>query len=160
MSTRPLLSAVSDADETTRLRREIVGLERELQEAKDEAAKAKQAAADSIHAIRALRKQTEPLYLALKMIHGEISRVDAEQINTSADSVSTGKLSPKMEMMKRSLGGRQAEFIDFLSHGPMTTAQLSAAGKCHRDTVAQVIHKLTRAGLIDKAGGKFSLRES
>ncbi len=36
-----------------------------------------------------------------------------------------------------------------------------AAGKCHRDTVGQVIHKLTRAGLIEKgSGGAFSLRQT
>jgi chromosome segregation ATPase len=76
---------VREADEATRLRREIAGLEQELADANAEAATAKTASADAISAIRALRKQTEPLYLALKMIHGEISRVDARAATPAAE---------------------------------------------------------------------------
>jgi capsule polysaccharide export protein KpsE/RkpR len=143
------------------LRREIAGLEQELAVAREEAALAKRASADAVRAISALRSQLEPLHKALKMIFGEISRVDAQEAGASVwrEAASPG-LNPKWIMLKEKLGGRQAEFIDLLQHGEMTTAQLAAAAHCHRDAVAQVILKLNRAGVINKTGrGTFSLRE-
>jgi hypothetical protein len=81
MSSHPqLLNAAPDPSEATRLRRENAGLERELADAKAEALAAKQAAAEAIQAIRALRKQFEPLYTALRVAFGEIARVDADPI--------------------------------------------------------------------------------
>ena|SRR5207253_10059076 len=159
MSSRALLpEAEQDVrDEVVRLRREIAGLEQELATAKQEVSAAKQGAADALSAIRALRHSLEPFYKALRMVFGEISRVDA--IGNSETAQPSSGLSPKLEMMKTRLGGRQAEFITLLAHGPMTTAQLAAVAKCHRDTVSQVVHKLTKAGVINKNGGKFSLRE-
>lgn len=158
---RPLLSAHPEADDSTRLRREIAGLEQELREAKREAEEARQSAADAVQAISALRRQLEPLHKSLKMIFGEISRVDAgkETGEPSASENTSRFTNAKLEMMKRQLGGRQAEFIEFLQHGEMTTAELAAAAHCHRDTVAQVILKLNRAGLIEKNGNKFSLKD-
>ncbi len=160
MSARPLLNAGPEADEATRLRREIAGLERELQDAKDEATTAKQASSDAIQAIRALRKQLEPLFTSMKMIFGEISRVDAQQAggSPSPDAVFSG-LSPKWEMMKQKLGGRSAEFIDLLQHGEMNAAQLRAAAHCDIKTAYSVIKRMRDAGLLNKNGGKFSLKE-
>lgn len=160
MSSRPLLSEGPEAETSTRLRREIAGLERELQEAKDEATAAKQAAADSVQAIRALRKQLEPLYTALKMIFGEISRVEIEESGTARNFSTTGStLSPKWEMLKAKLGQRESEFIDLLQHGPMTAAQLRAAARCDIKTAYRVVEKMQSSGFLSKNGGKWSLKE-
>lgn len=156
----PLLNAHPDPDEAVRLRREIAGLEQELAEAKEEAAKVKGAAADAVQAIRALRKQTDPLYQALKMIHGEISRVDAEKIaDESANYHVSSTLSPKWQMLKSKLGPREAEFIDLLQHGPMTAAQLRAAARCDIKTAYRTVEKMQNAGFLSKNGGKWSLKD-
>ncbi|HXP82595.1 MAG TPA: hypothetical protein VN976_22035 [Verrucomicrobiae bacterium] len=158
MSSRPLLSAGSEADEATRLRREIAGLEQELQDAKNEAVKAKQGASDAAQAIRALRAQLEPLHKALKMIFGEISRVDAEQVSQAGGNPSG--LSPRWEMLKKRLGARQSEIIDVLQHGPMTSAQMSAALHWDVRTTQKHISAMKVAGYLSKNGNQFSLRES
>jgi hypothetical protein len=127
MSSRPLLEAHPDPDEVVRLRREIVGLEQELQAAREEAVKAKQASADSIQAIRALRHQLDPLYKSLKMIFGEISRVDIGAM--PADRV-TGDRDPRWESWKTRLSPRAGEIIELLLvHREMNTKQISAALK-------------------------------
>jgi len=158
MSSRPLLSEGREADDATRLRREIFGLEQELSDAKAEAATAKTASTDAIAAIRALRKQTEGLYLALKMIHGEISRVDARAA-AEGDAPSSG-LSAKWETLKRRLGVRQGEIIDLLQHGSMTTAQISAALHWDLRTTQKYVSAMKVAGFLSKDGNRFSLRES
>jgi hypothetical protein len=140
------------------LRREIAGLEKELQEAKNEAATAKQAAADAVQAIRALRQQLEPLHKSLKMVFGEISRVDAGGNDNATESASSG-LSPKWEMLKQRVGGRQADFIDLLQHGAMTIAQLRAAAHCDIRTAQKVVQAMRVGGLVDKNGKQFSLKQ-
>jgi hypothetical protein len=156
---QPLLED-STANESVRLRREIAGLEQELQEAKVVATAAKQAAADAIEAISALRRQLEPLYKSLRMIFGEISRVDAEVITGAKSSDRTsGTLTPKWEMLQSRLGGRQAEFIDLLQHGEMSVAQLRAAAHCDIRTAYKTIEKMKAGGLLNKNGGKFSLKQ-
>jgi len=164
MSSRPLLEGHPDPEEPARLRREIIGLEKELADAKAEAATVRQQSSDAIHAIRALRKQTEPLYMALKMIHGEMSRVDANENSTEDGSTPNnskhdGRIDARAEFWKQKLGGNQAQFITLLlEHGEMTTAQLVAAAHCGKTKVGSVIYKLKKAGILNKNGGRFSLK--
>lgn len=160
---QPLLEGPAAADDSVRLRREIAGLEQELQEAKDEAAEARQAAADAVQAIRALRQQLQGFYNALKMVFGEISRVDAGEVAepTAAVSHSSSGSNAKWESWKRKLGGKQAEFINaLLEHGEMTGKQLMVATRCGRDVMYRTINNLNKAQLIDKNGMKFSLKDS
>lgn len=162
MGQQPLLEGPrGDADDPVRLRREIAGLELELQAAKDEAAKAKQAAADSVKAIRVLRHELEPLYTSLRMIFGEISRVDAEEaVGRSGGEASSPSNSRKWELWKTKLPGRPAEFIDLLlAQGSMTQAQIAAAAHCDRRTVIRNIHVLNKAQLVNKNGNMFSLKD-
>jgi hypothetical protein len=160
MSSRPLLSEGPQAEEVVRLRRELAGLEQELAGAKAEAQTIKAAAADSVHAIRALRKQLEPLYASLKLLFGEISRVDAGKISgPDSPTIVVSGLSPKWQMLKEKLGGRQAEFIELLQHGQMTVAQLRAAAHCDIRTAYKTIEKMKAGGLLVNNGGKFALKE-
>jgi len=160
MSSRPLLEGHPDPEEPARLRREIIGLEKELADAKAEAATVRQQSSDAIHAIRALRKQTEPLYMALKMIHGEISRVDAGELSTGdASTPNNSKHDTRAEFWKQKLGGSQALFITLLlEHGAMTTAQLVASAHCGKTKVRNVIYRLNKAGILSKNGGHYSLK--
>lgn len=156
---QPLLPD-SQHEEVERLRREIRGLEMELREAKDEAETAKLSASDAVQAIRALREQLGGFYKALKMIFGEISRVEAGEVYSAPPtSESRSTLSPRWEMLKSKLGGRQEEFIVLLQHGEMNAAQIRAAAHCDIKTVYATIKKMRDGGLLNKNGGKFSLKE-
>lgn len=153
---RPLLDAHHDPEDPVRLRREIAGLERQLEEAKQEVVTAKQHARNAVQAIHALRQQLEPLHQALKMIFGEISRVDVGGQPTGSPSSSNAK----WESWKQRLPGRTAEIIDLLLvHEQMNTKQLSGALRADPRTVAQYIHKLNNAGILTKNGGMFSLKQ-
>jgi transcription initiation factor IIE alpha subunit len=63
------------------------------------------------------------------------------------------------ESWKSRLGGGCAKVIDaLLLHGEMNTQQLAIACGCNRNTIPNLILKLNRAGLINKNGGRFSLK--
>lgn len=145
-------------DEAERLRRELRGLETELREARKAEVDAKQSAADAIQAIANLRDLLEPFHTALKMIFGEISRVDAEAVSGARPRSANGH-DPRWEGWKSKLGGRAAEFIDLLlEHGEMNTKQFAAAARCDPRTVAITVYALNSADLINKNGGRFSLK--
>ena len=160
MSPQPALEGHIAADDSTRLRREIAGLEQELAAAKAESLTAKQAAKDAIQAIAALRRQLEPMYNAFRMIFGEISRVGAESVaQTQASGAGNGIVrDPRWESLKARFPGQCADVIDLLlDHGAMTRPQIAAALHVHPDTVSKLTFKLR--SFLEKAGGKFSLRE-
>lgn len=147
----------SQHEEVERLRREIRGLEMELREAKDEAATAKQSATDAVQAIRALRDALHPVHKALKMVFGEISRVDAGEAPTQSNGVK----SDAWEKWKRKVPGKPAEFIDaLLEHGPMTVQQLVVATQTPRkQTIYDGMFKLSKMNLVEKQGDKYALRQ-
>jgi hypothetical protein len=146
-------------DDPVRLRREIAGLELELQKAKDELVTVRQASADAVQAVRALRKACEPFWTAFKMIYGEISRVEAAKFDVSG-SPTDSHLDGKWEVWKKKLPGKAAEVIQALvEHGGMNIKQIMAAAHVGQDTAYAVTARLGKLGLLEKAGGKFSLKE-
>jgi phosphoribosylanthranilate isomerase len=158
--TQPLLPG--PPDDAVRLRREIAGLEQELQKARDEAAVAKQSAADAVHAIRALRQQLEPLYKSLKMVFGEISRVEAARVDGPQRTVDSRDPNKQAvwDAWKSRLGGNAAKLIDaLLTHHSMTSTQLAIATGINPKNIAQVIYKVNKAQLLNKNGRDFSLKE-
>jgi hypothetical protein len=159
MSSRPALDGEVQSDEVTRLKRELVGLQHELEEAKVEAHDAKQASKDAIQAIRAFRKACDPLYTAMKMIYGEISRVDAEAVAGSVESAAPGASNGKWNLWKSKLPAKASEFIDFLLIQPgMTVTQLTSAGHCDRRTTYRMLDKMRP--ITERQGDRIFLRES
>lgn len=79
--------------------------------------------------------------------------------NTNAPEEVPSGLSPRWQMLRQKLGGRQAEFIDLLQHGAMSAAQMRAAAHCDIKTVYSTVQRMKDAGLLVKNGGKFSLKE-
>jgi hypothetical protein len=149
-----LLGEGSQADEVTRLKREIAGLEQELEDAKAEAKSAKQAAADSVQAIRALRKALDPFHTAIGMIYGEISRLDAGEVDIEVNGRDV-----RWEHIKQKFPGKPAEIIELLLiHKNLSTGQLAAMAKADPRTITRAIFVLNKAQLLDKNGGKFSLK--
>lgn len=153
---QPKLLEMGEPSELELLRRRIEELEDELRLERLKVEEVRQRSVSSGRALTRLRSQLQPWYSALRMVFGELDDAGTETMEQV--SASTG-LSAKWEMMKAKLGGRQAEFIDLLKHGEMTAAQLRAAAHCDIRTAYSVIEKMKNAGLLNKNGGKFSLKE-
>ena len=160
MSSRPqLLNSAPGDDEASRLKREIRGLEEELREARSEAQQAKQASADAISAIRALRKQTEGLFNALRMIHGEISRVDAEQLGTVEASPM-----PNQDLWRERIAkvsGASARILQVLldGGGPMAYSQIKSAARSGGGTPARLAELIARNWVERIGHGSYALKK-
>ena len=125
-------------------------LEEELRTAQHEVSTAKRQAT---HALAALRKQLAPLYRALQAVFGEL---DAAGVQETAIP---GRASAVWESWKARLPGGPAKIIDaLLLHSEMNTQQLAIATGVHRNSIPAMIYKLNKAGLLNKNGGRFSLK--
>lgn len=145
---------VSRDAEVDALHDEIRTLRTELSIAKRDADRAK---ADAERALAALRKQLSPLYRALQGVFGEL---DAAGVAETTGSPMPSRTSAVWENWKTKLGPMPARFIDALMlHGDMNVAQLRIACACGQQTVYDNIAKLNKAGLINKAGGRYSLKQ-
>ena len=152
---------VNAPDETVRLRREITGLERELEEAKAEATTAKQASVDAVAAIRALRKALSPTFTALKMIFGEISRVEAEMTVEVAHGGAPGSNKSVWQDRIAKATPQQARVLQTLldGGGPMSYSQIRAAARTAGNT-SNVLGELKAKNWLEKLGhGTYALKE-
>ena len=145
-------------DESELLRRKIERLEAELDSAHEALRAAREQSAASNRALKNLRKQLEPWYRALQSLFGEL---DAASIGSDdgEDSINPRAANVWKSWMQK-LGGKQAEFIQaMLEHGEVTVAQLKVMTHSGSTTIPQIIYKLNKLGLINKNGGKYSLKE-
>jgi hypothetical protein len=107
--------------------------------------------------VQKLRQFLGPLYNSLQMIYGEI---DDMGLSPAQESAVPPQVSRAWENWKQKLGGIPARFIDALMiHGSMTQTQLRIAVGCAQGSVAGAVCVLNKAGLINKNGGKISLKE-
>jgi hypothetical protein len=129
-------------------RQRIRDLEMELSRTKRENARA----------IASLRQVLSPLFSGLKQIFGEMDAIGGAESTSEAPTDS--KKSKVWEMWKSRLGEGCAKVIDALMlHGEMNTTQLSIATGYHRTSIPAFIFKLNKAGLLNKNGGRFALKE-
>ncbi len=149
--------------ELDRLRAENRQLARELDDAKVEARRARE---DADRALSRLRTQLSPLYRALQAVFGELDAAGVTESTSPAAAAGpaaqpSGRATdPRWESWKQKLPGRTAELIDLLLlHGEMNRNQLMAAMRCGKDVVRVTISRLNVAGLINKNGGRFSLKQ-
>lgn len=148
--------------ELDNLRAEKRRLERAVSDAEMRAARARE---DADRALSNLRWQLGPLYRALQAVFGEldaagVSDGPAAQTPTSTSAVET-RVSVVWQSWKTKLGGTVAKGIDaLLLHGDLDTQQLAiAAGVDKRTVTNTIVYKLNGAGLINKNGGRFSLKQ-
>lgn len=140
--------------ETRQLRRELADAQRETDRAREDAARA----------LSMLRRQLSPLYRALQAVFGELDAacVGDEPLAATpsgAAPVRSDRERTVWEAWKQKLGVGPAKVIDaLLLHGELSTQQLAIATGYHRNTVPQYVSALYRAGLINKNGGRFSLK--
>lgn len=150
---------VDDRDtEIEQLRDDNRRLRRELTIANGEIARAK---ADSARALGALRKQLAPLYRALQAVFGELDAAGMDEMPIES-SGREPRVSQVWESWKSKLGGdtAPARVIDaLLQHGELNVAQLKVAAKMANQTVYDSIHRLNKLGLINKNGGRYSLKQ-
>jgi hypothetical protein len=122
-------------------------------------------------AIMRLRQQLAPLYTALQQIFGVIEAVIPNddfpaQVAQGGSVPGAADLSERERRVWKSwqdkfgTGSMASKFIDvLLDHGEMNAAQLRIAAKCGQQTVYDTVHRLNQAGLINKNGGKYSLKK-
>lgn len=145
------------SEELRALEEEVKRLRRELAMANGEIAKAK---SDSARALGALRKQLAPLFRALQAVFGELDAAGLEDA-PAASGGGSSRVSAVWESWKQKLGSNTApaRVIDaLLQHGELNVAQLKVAAKMANQTVYDAIHRLNKLGLINKNGGRFSLK--
>lgn len=151
-----LLNPLPDLrQENADLLRAVERLTREISDVRQELQRERLKNSTIERGVQKLREVLGPLYNGLQMIHGEIDAMGLED--------STPKTAPKSaiwEDWKQKLGGKPAEAIDVLHlHGEMNAVQLRLHLHCGNDYIYNVISKLNKAGLINKNGGRISLKE-
>lgn len=126
-------------------------------------ADAEQAHRDTARSLSALRQQLTPLYRALQMVFGELDAVgvdDTEPSESSAGASHNPRVSAVWDLWKKRLSGGCGKVIDALMvHSNLNTQQLAIATGLHRTTIPKLIYELNKAGLINKSGGRFSLKQ-
>ena len=138
----------------------ITGLREQLRQVKEELAQERSRNSGTNRGLQELRKALTPLYGALQRVFGELDGIGvAETPTTSQQAPDSGK-SAVWDSWKKKLGGKTADAIDALMlHGEMTAAQLKIHLRCGNDYVYNVVSNLNKAQLINKRGGKISLKE-
>lgn len=142
-------------EEIAALEADVKRLRRELAIANGEIAHAK---GDAARALGALRKQLSPLYRALQSVFGELDAAGAD--DSQGGEPANTRTSAVWNSWKSKMPGRPSEIIDLLLvHGEMNRNQLMAAMHVGKDVVRVTVSKLNVAGLLNKNGGRFSLKQ-
>jgi hypothetical protein len=148
--------------ELERLRRQMRQLERDRADAERAAERARE---DAHRALSMLRQQLGPLYRALQAVFGELDAAGVGEVGRTSAAVETAPIgidsrtAAVWEAWKQRLGGQCAKIIDvLLLHSEMNTTQLAIAIGTRRQNIPNLIYKLNQAGVINKNGGKFSLK--
>jgi hypothetical protein len=143
------------------LQREIDDLRNQLEDVQTELRRERQKSGTMERGVARLREALTPVYSGLQMIFGEIEATGVSGgSGNSPTPAADSRIAKVWESWKGRLGEGCAKIIDaLLLHGEMNTQQLAIATGYHRTTVPTYIYKLTKAGLINKNGGRFSLKE-
>lgn len=142
------------------LRRELEEAEKRADAAEVEARAERRKREAMERGIASLRSTLRPLHEGLSMIFGEMEAMGIQDSPARASAQTPDRVSAVWESWKQRLGEGCAKVIDaLLLHREMNTQQLAIATGYHRTTVPTYIHKLNKAGLLNKNGGRFSLKE-
>lgn len=112
----------------------------------------------SAQSLTNLRKQLSPLYRALQNVFGELDKAGVADVAMDG-GVLPPRVSAVWESWKQRLGSTSKLIDALLLHGEMNTQQLSVTTGFHRTTIPAHIFKLNKNGLLNKNGGKFSLKQ-
>lgn len=156
MSTLMLEGNVDDRDLL------ISGLREQLRTSQEALAEERKKNAGVDVGMKELRKALTPLYGALKHMFGEMDAMGVGFEPAAPDAATS--MSPRVKAAwdnwKHKLGPLAGKHIDALMiHGAMTNVQLRIAVGCGTTSTTNAIYALNKAGLINKSGGKVSLKE-
>lgn len=148
-------------DRVADLQRENDGLKIEIRELRIKLQRIEERESGLEEGAKRLRGALTPLYVALQQVFGDL---DAMGIDAPDQSQQETSIPPRVSAMwvewKTKLGEGPAKVIDaLLTHRELNTQQLAMATRYHRTTIPKIIYTLNKAGLINKNGGKFSLKE-
>jgi len=147
------MSIPSPQSQIESLQRELYQRNKQLADA-EEALRLEKLMNQTLHtAVDTLRMTLQPLYSGLRLIF--------EQIDASGvESPTKARNSAVWESWKQKLSGTAAKAIDVLHlHGEMNGEQLRIHLGCATRTCYNIIGELNKAKLIDKNGGRISLKE-
>lgn len=148
-------------EEMKELRDENKKLARALADANMRADRAEE---DAARALTALRRQLTPLYRSLQAVFGELDaagigdEVMAQPSTPSSANTPDARVAAVWASWKSKMGAASKVIDALLLHGEMNTQQLAITCGVDRTTIPNYIHRLTKAGLINKNGGRFSLK--
>jgi len=109
--------------------------------------------------LRELRHVLKPLYSGLQKVFGEFDAMGISDSQNGAERLPAEHSKVWKSWMDK-LPGMPAKFIEvMLEHGEMSVAQIRVAAHCGQQTVYDVASKLHKLGLLNKNGGKYSLKE-
>jgi hypothetical protein len=141
------------------LQRELYHRNQELADAEEALRQEKLKTAAMEQGVSRLREALTPLYSGLQMIFGEIDSTGVQAAATATSGLDPRKAAV-WEDWKRKMPGIPSRFIEALMlHGELTQTQLRLHAKCAQGSVAGVVSQLWKAGLINKNGGRISLKE-
>lgn len=151
------------AGELDRLRSELRGVRHELNDLRDENAQLNRRLSQTDAPIARLRETLRPIYELLQMVMGEIDAIDPDDVPSAAGASATrpAASSPVWESWKQRMPGAPAKIIDaLLLHADASVEQLVVLTHIsRRTTIYEAIRRMSKAGIIDKNGGRFALKK-
>ena len=148
-----------------KLEREAQALRRQVSDAETRASRARE---DADRAMTMLRRALSPLYRSLQAVFGELDNAGVTDDGpasspTTGSGVAVGTADPRVQAVwtawKEKLPPACGKVIDaLLIHGDLNQAQIKVAAKLGTSTVSDAVYKLNKAGLINKNGGRVSLK--
>lgn len=113
---------------------------------------------DASRALSMLRRQLNPLYQALQAVFGELDAANVPE--TGSSSTSQDRVSLVWDNWKQKLSPACGRVIDaLLIHRELNGQQICVAAHMGKNTMYSVISSLSKAGLLNKNGGRFSLKQ-
>lgn len=146
----------------------IAVLEQEIDDLRDELRMAKAALRvekdEAGRAVAGVRRVLSPMFNAMKQLFGEMDAIGGvdEAQGPSAAAVGDNRVRGVWEewVHKLGVGSAPARVVEaLLTHGELSVVQLKVVGKMANQTVYGATSKLNRLGLLNKNGGKYSLKK-
>ena len=123
-------------------------------------AEAERAKNQAVRAVGELRRQLSPLYQALRMVFGEIDAIIPETSASASGVAPAPQKQAVWDAWKQRLTPNAGKIIDaLLTHGDLSSSQVAIATGIASGNVAKYIYELNKASLINKNGGRFSLKQ-
>lgn len=148
------------ADEVTRLRREIAGLELQNAVLTEKNAQLETAITDSAKAIALMREHFRPQFETLRVLFGAATRAEADAVETASQNPRAGGPNGRYDAWKRMVPNSERRVIEVLEVAPggMTAVQISKAAGMAYNTAKDCVTKLVAKGFAVRNGNEVTLK--